>query len=131
MLQAWQNLLQLEEESFAWGVAVGVHVKPPPRPLSRGRGGKGLKELVEDGLRQEGGGGDGDGFVACGEECPAVGAALSYVEVFAWLQETEDGQIVDAASGAAGEAEAGETRRPSSLSSLSPSLSRGRGGSPP
>jgi hypothetical protein len=45
----------LEEESFAWGVAVGEHVKPHPRPLSRGRGGKGLKELVEDGLGEEGG----------------------------------------------------------------------------
>ena len=106
MLQTGQNLFQLEEEPFAWGVAVGEHVKPHPRPLSRGRGGKGLKELVEDGLREQGGRWDGDGFVACGEEGPAVGAALGDVEVFAWLQEVQDGQVVDAASGTAREAEA-------------------------
>ena len=106
VLQAWQDLLQWEEESFAWGVAVGVHVKPHPRPLSRGRGGKGLKELVEDGLREEGGGGDGDGFVTCREHGPAVGRAFGDEERLAHSQPVQYGQIVDAASGAAGEAEA-------------------------
>ena len=54
-------------------------------------------------LRKEGGGGDGDGFVAGGEECPAVGGAFGDVEVVAFVEAVEDGEVVDGAAGAGGE----------------------------
>ena len=55
---------------------------------------------------EEGGGGDGDGFVAGGEECPAVGGAFGDVEGFVFLEEVEDGEVVDGAAGSFREAEA-------------------------
>ena len=58
-------------------------------------------------LFQQGGGGDGYGFVAGGEECPAVGGAFGDVEGFVFVEEVEDGEVVDGAAGAGGEAEAG------------------------
>ena len=54
-------------------------------------------------MREEGGGGDGDGFVAGGEEGPAVGGSFGNVEGFALLEEVEDGEVVDGAAGAGGE----------------------------
>lgn len=56
---------------------------------------------------EEGGGGDGYGFVAGGEECPAVGGAFGDVEGFIFLEAVEDGEVVNGAAGAGGEAEAG------------------------
>ena len=46
---------------------------------------------------EEGGGGDGDGFVAGGEECPAVGGAFGDVEGLVGFEEVEDGEVVDVA----------------------------------
>ena len=46
---------------------------------------------------EEGGGGDGYGFVAGGEECPAVGAAFGDVEYLALFESVQYWQIVDAA----------------------------------
>ena len=57
-------------------------------------------------LREQSGGGDGDGFVAGGEECPAVGGAFGDVEGFAGLEAAQDGEVVDGAVGALGELEA-------------------------
>ena len=48
-------------------------------------------------LRKEGGGGDGYGFVAGGEECPAVAAAFGDVECFSFFKLVQYWQIVDAA----------------------------------
>ena len=48
-------------------------------------------------LFQKGGGGDGDGFVAGGEECPAVGGAFGDVEYLALFESVQYWQIVDAA----------------------------------
>ena len=47
-------------------------------------------------LFQKGGGGDGDGFVAGGEECPAVGGALGDVECFSFFKLVQYWQIIDA-----------------------------------
>ncbi len=58
-------------------------------------------------LRKEGGGGDGDGFVAGGEECPTVAAALGDVEYLALFESVQYWQIVDGALGSFREAEAG------------------------
>lgn len=95
-----EEALELEEEAFAWEVAVGVHVE-----LSGEAGGEG-QEGVEGAWFEEGGGGDGDGFVSCGEECPAVGGAFGDVEGVAFVEAVEDGEVVDGAAGAGGEAEA-------------------------
>ena len=45
--------------------------------------------------------------MAGGEECPAVGGAFGDVEGFAFVEAVEDGEVVDGAFGAGGEAEAG------------------------
>lgn len=93
-------LLEEEEESTARDVAVWGHVE-------------GCRELsVEGGERsevvagEEGSGGDGDGFVACGEESPAVGGAFGDPERFVLMEVVEDGEVVDVAMGAFGESEA-------------------------
>ena len=57
-------------------------------------------------LRKQGGGGDGDGFVAGGEHGPAVGAAFGDVERLALLEPIQHRQVVDAAPGASREFEA-------------------------
>ena len=58
-------------------------------------------------LREQSGGGDGDGFVAGGEHGPAVGSAFGDVEFLALFKIVEDGEVVDGTVGAAREAEAG------------------------
>ena len=58
-------------------------------------------------LREQGGGGNGDGFVAGGEHGPAVGGAFGDVEGLVGFEHVEDWEVVDGAVGATGEAEAG------------------------
>lgn len=92
--------LELEEEAFAGEVAVGVHVE------GGGEFGVESYEWLEVVGVEEGGGGDGDGFVSCGEECPAVGGAFGDVEGVAFVEAVEDGEVVDGALGSFREAEA-------------------------
>ena len=102
MLQVGQDFLQLEEESFAWGIAVGIHSPFNGQLTTDNR-----QQFLVFGF-EEGCGGDGEGFVAGGEHGPAVGAAFGDVEVFALFEQVQDGEVVDAALGAGWEAETGE-----------------------
>ena len=97
--QTGQNLLQLEEQAFAGLVAVGVHVE-----CQRQRG-RQFSQLFLILGREQRGRGDGDGLMTGGEHGPAVGAAFGNVELVAWAQQIQNGQIVDAALRPAGESE--------------------------
>ena len=99
MHEGGHHLLQLQEQALAGLVAVGVHVESR-RSRGRKRG-----QLLLVLLREQGDRGYGDGFVACREHGPAVGAAFCYVERLAGAEQVEHGQVVDATFRAAGEAE--------------------------
>ena len=64
-----------------------------------------FKYLLQFALMKGGGTGDGNGFVACREETPAVGTAFGNVERLSWFQMLQNLQIVDVAFGAFGETE--------------------------
>lgn len=103
--------MELTEEEFAGCILIGVHVECAGRlgfapVVFEGRLGEGCKDVLVPG-REEGGRGDGDGFVAGREHGPTVGATFRDVEFLAWAQELQDGQVVDAATAAVGEAETG------------------------
>ena len=104
--QAGQDFLQLEEEAFAGLIVVRPHMELNVKLTSY------LFHLTSDIIREQGGRGDGDGFVACGEEAPAVATALGYVERFSRLQEIQHGQVVDAASRAARKSKTGQRPTP-------------------
>ena len=101
VLEVGQEFLQLQEESFAGGVVVRPHMKLNVKLTSY------LFHLTSDIIREQGCGWDSDGLMACGEQSPAVGAALGDVERLALFQQAEDRQIVDAALRALREAETG------------------------
>lgn len=93
-------MAELQEELFAWQVVVGIHVE---RGVAQGF--ELLQHLYVFGL-QERCRGNGDGLVARREHSPAVGTSLRDEERFVGLQERDDLQIVDGASGAIGKAKA-------------------------
>ena len=103
--QRRQHLLQLKEESFAWGVAVGEHVElngPGTVPaVSSGADYRGpvpnVLEQLDVLMREQRGRGDGDGLMTSREHSPAVGAAFGNKELFTWLQQVQYWQVVDAA----------------------------------
>jgi len=104
VLQRRQQLLQLQEQPFARFVAVGKHVE------WGGQAGGERREHLHVLWLQQRGRRYGYRLTTCREHRPAVAAPLGDVERFLWPKHLQHRQVVDAASGAVGEAEAGKGR---------------------
>ena len=105
---------EFEVEALAGDVGIGVHVEAQ----GGGQGGGVCLQGLFVVAGEEGGRGDGNGFPAGGEHGDAVGDAFGNPEVFAGTETGEDGEVVDAATAATGEAEAGDVSRGTEVAAL-------------
>jgi len=99
-----EELAELEEEVLAGLVLVGEHVEgPSPIPSLKVR-----DEGFEVFFFEQGGTGDGDGFVAGTHQGHAVGDALGDEEGFARLELLQYGEVEDVTPATLGELEPGD-----------------------
>ena len=103
MHQRGQHLLQLQEQPFARGVAIGIHVKLNGKLTSY------LFHLTSYIICEQRCRGDGDSLMTSRQQTPTIATALSYEELVARLQQIQNRQIVDATLRPLRKAEAGQS----------------------